>query len=316
MENLQQMGSPMRSLHDKFAALTEPIRPALWRYCLRLTGSAWDAEDLVQETMIRAFGRLRHYFQPLDAKSYLFRIATNAWIDSQRRARLHTTDLDAVGELAEQGPAQDPAERWAAMEALVTLLPPRQRVVVLLADVFNFTAGEVAAMIGSTEGAVKAALHRARTTLRERAGEASTGSQRPDQLAAVPTPLVQAFLDAFNRQDPDGIAALLRADATSDIVGVAEELGRDEIRENSLRETFEDPRVMRAIPFVFEGEPVVGIFHEPLPDTRSLLWIIRLEEADGLIIRIRVYCFTPELNALAAELLGCSANDNGYRHIR
>jgi RNA polymerase sigma factor (sigma-70 family) len=308
MEDLKQMGKPMRELHDHFANITEPVRPALWRYCLRLTGNAWDAEDLVQETLIKAFGRLRHYWQPLDAKSYLFRIATNAWIDLQRKGRLPTSDLDEVGEPASA--EVDPGERWAAMEALVAALPPRQRVVLLLIDVFDFTAGEVAAMIGSTEGAVKAALHRARTLLRQQGAAAAPRNPKP-----APSPLVQRFMDAFDRRDPDGIAALCFVDASCDIVGVAEELGLAEMRKNSLRETFLLPAPMRTIFGLVDGEGVVGVLVETAPGDWRLDRVIRIEEVDGRLMRMRCYFFTPELIEHAAAQLGVPAITNGYRYI-
>ncbi|HLN62934.1 MAG TPA: RNA polymerase sigma factor, partial [Symbiobacteriaceae bacterium] len=116
---LEELESPLRQLRQRFEDLTEPCRPDLWRYCLRLTGSPWDAEDLVQETLARAFARMAQYWQPLEARPYLFRIATNTWIDARRRARLPLDELDA------QVPAPttpDPSATLAAMEFLVTLL--------------------------------------------------------------------------------------------------------------------------------------------------------------------------------------------------
>ena len=84
--DLQEFAPSVREVHDRFVEATERHRPALWDYCLRLTGSPWDAEDLVQETMLRAFARLSHVWQPLrDGRAYLFRIASNTWIASLRR---------------------------------------------------------------------------------------------------------------------------------------------------------------------------------------------------------------------------------------
>lgn len=310
MENLQELGKPVRDLHDHFAAVTEPVRPALWRYCLRLTGSAWDAEDLVQETLLKAFAKLRQYWQPLDAKSYLFRIATNAWIDIQRKARLLTTELDETYEGA-IAPAVDPGERLAAMEALVTTLPPRQRVVLLLTDVFDFTAAEVAAMIGTTEGAVKAALHRARTSLRG----LTAATARARQAARAPNALLQQYMDAFNRRDPDAIAALFHEEAVAELPGVAEEMGLAEMRKNSLRETFLDPRNMWAIYGEVDGAEVVGILFENQPGLWSLGWVIRLEEVAGRFVRMRSFYFSPELIERAAEQLQVQSHSNGYRYI-
>jgi RNA polymerase sigma factor (sigma-70 family) len=92
---IELMEANIREIRKQFEAMVAAHRPALWRYCHRLTGSAWDAEDLAQETLAKAFARLAYFWQPLEGKAYLFRIATNTWIDSHRRAKLPT---DGVAE--------------------------------------------------------------------------------------------------------------------------------------------------------------------------------------------------------------------------
>lgn len=93
IDTLQALGRPVEEARRAFLRLIEPHRPDLWRYCLRLTGSAWDAEDLVQETLMKAFARLT-WWEPVDARPYLFRIASNTWIDGLRRQRIETLELD------------------------------------------------------------------------------------------------------------------------------------------------------------------------------------------------------------------------------
>src|SRR5262249_37519061 len=129
------------------------------------TGSPWDAEDLVQDTLVRAFGRLAQNWQPTNPRSYLFRIATNGWLDSRKAApTLPIEDSVEAGEAHADAPIE---ETLAALDYLSTTLTPRQAVVVLLADVFDFRVEEVAAMIAVSRPAAKALLQRARATLRE-----------------------------------------------------------------------------------------------------------------------------------------------------
>ena len=310
---LHELGRSVYQLATTFQQMIEPHRPALWRYCLRLTGSAWDAEDLVQETLMRAFARLTHW-QPLEPRAYLFRIASNAWIDQQRRTRGVREELDEGDPTtaAETGGTQvDPAETLAAMEHLVGLLPPRQRVVVLLIDVFDFTAAEVAGMIGSTEGAVKAALHRARSTLR-----AAADRPEPPRVVPVTRPssrVVAAYLEAFNRRDPDGIAALLTDDATCDIVGLGVEYGKETIRKYSLADWAAESEVQWAELGVLDGRETVFVYYRTPEHEKALAWLITLGTAGERITAINGYYFCPELIRYAAERLGVPAITHGYR---
>ncbi|HET9985951.1 MAG TPA: sigma-70 family RNA polymerase sigma factor [Longimicrobiales bacterium] len=309
-DSMDALVGPVRELREEFVAMTEPVRPALWRYALRLTGSPWDAEDLVQETLLRAFGRLANFWQPIeDVRAYLFRIASNAWIDGLRRSGAAVDSLETVAEVAApRGP--DPAEVAEVVEELIRALPPRQRAIVLLTGAFDFTAREVAAMLGCTEGAVKAALHRARATLRSGASRRSEPAGAPP----APDPLLERFVDAFNRHDPDAIAALLEEHAATDIVGVAEEHGREVIRQQSIAEGMASPIRQRAAVAAVAGEPVVAVFADLPGRGEALMWLIRLSGTEGRICRWTAYFFTPELIRHAAAELGLPAAPAGYRY--
>lgn len=309
---LEGLGNPLRDLHKRFGEMTDPVRPALWRYCLRLTGSPWDAEDLVQETLTKAFTRLSGFWQPLEPKPYLFRIATNAWIDIQRRSKLHLDQLNEAQGIADPSAASDQGETWAAMETLVGVLPPRQRAVVLLIDVFAFTAGEVAAMAGSTEGAVKATLHRARETLRRTAAEGEAGPTA--RRTAPPTPLIARYLDAFNRRDPDALAALMTDDVTRDLVGVAEEYGLEYVRKYSMTSWAEDTQPMWAESGELDGRPVLYVFFRTPEHEQALAWILTLETVGERVTFERNFCFCPDLLRHAAQQLGVPTALYGYHY--
>lgn len=208
-------------LQQRFLALIEPYRASLEWYCRSITDSTWEAEDLAQDTWLKAYSMFKRYPDRNEmSKTYLFRIASNTMIDRSRKSRL------PVQGLAEQdtatGSQPDPIEIRSAMEYLVAYLPPRQRAILLLIDVFQFTASEVAEMIHTTEGAVKSGLHRARTKLREigrdkcRVSESLSGA--PNSRNSVDEKVVYAYIEAFHQQNAQAMLMLHNDAASLDLV--------------------------------------------------------------------------------------------------
>jgi len=307
MSNLQSLGERSRELRSEFEHLVEPNRRPLWRFCLRLTGSAWDAEDLSQETLLKALGGLYRFGQVLDPRAYLFRIASNTWIDQQRRSR-PTAELDTVEDLPAAAAPEASSNLSDAMEMLVRFLPPRQRVVFLLIEGFEFQAREVAAMLRLTDGAVKALLHRAREALHQ-------ARQSPNMPASPPTAankLVAAYLDAFNRRDPEALAALFDPQATNYIVGDWEEQGVETMKKYSLHFWKAEPAAERAEYRRLLARDVVVVTTR-LPDGSEALWsVIELELGTDRVLGHRWYFFCPEFLEHAAAELGLPAATHGY----
>ncbi|TMV51996.1 RNA polymerase sigma factor [Paenibacillus mesophilus] len=191
--------------------LVHPYRHDLYRFCKMLTRSEWDADDLVQETLVKLFTYGRNREIPV-SKSYLFRTATNAWIDICRKNKVVLVELQELPDTAAADP--DPIELHGSLELLLETLPLGQATVVLLMDVFQYTAKETAQMIDSTEGAVKAMLHRARAGIRKQAasdrmedGSGASAASRAKLTDKPPHQLISRFLDAFRRYDPYEISA-------------------------------------------------------------------------------------------------------------
>jgi RNA polymerase sigma-70 factor (ECF subfamily) len=157
----------------------DDFRPDLYRYCRRLTGNVWDAEDLVQDTLEQSFARLGLLSNPIDnPRGYLLKIASNRWISRKRHERVERAGLDAE-QLAPQpaaSPERDSTLRDAGA-ALLERLAPQERAAVLLKETFEFTLDEIAELLGTSVGAVKAALHRGRERLRD-ADDGATGRPR------------------------------------------------------------------------------------------------------------------------------------------
>jgi RNA polymerase sigma-70 factor (ECF subfamily) len=219
------------------AAQLEAHRAALTGHCYRMLGSAFDAEDAVQETMVRAWRSLDQFDGRASLRTWLYRIATNVCLDAladrARRARpMEEGAAGTVDDALETHPRThwlepipdaralpsdaDPFERAAlrqstrlAFVAALQHLPPRQRAALLLTEVLGWSAAEVADCLKSSVAAVNSAVQRARATL---ANRDVAGSAEP--LSEAQSTLLERFVDAFHRYDVDGLAALLRDDAT------------------------------------------------------------------------------------------------------
>jgi RNA polymerase sigma-70 factor, ECF subfamily len=166
-----------------FLATVADLRPSLHRYCARMTGSVADGEDVVQEALFDAYRRLATFDDARPLRPWLFRIAHHRCVDLLRRRGVRE-GAEAAAELPDTVDPEDPPgpALGRAVEHLVLALPPKERACVLLKDVLDLSLEEVAELVDSTVGGVKAALHRGRAKLA--ALPAST--TRPPDRGAVP----------------------------------------------------------------------------------------------------------------------------------
>jgi RNA polymerase sigma-70 factor (ECF subfamily) len=214
----------------------ETHRAALTGHCYRMLGSAFDAEDAVQETMVRAWQNLSRFEGRSSLKTWLYRIATNVCLDllaeRSRRARpieegpvgsvedaLETRDrthwLEPIPDQRVLPADGDPFELTALRQSIrlafisaLQHLPPRQRAALLLTEVLGWSAAEVAECLETSVPSVNSALQRARATLKSR------DVQPQGELSPEQAQVVEQYVDAFHRYDVDGLVALLRDDAT------------------------------------------------------------------------------------------------------
>ena len=221
----------------------ERYRPALTGHCYRMLGSVVDAEDAVQEAMLRAWKSLDKFQQQSSLKTWLYRIATNVCLDtlaSSERKRVRPLDVSdgpvAVRDgmplpqrrreewlepipdaMALPAPADsDPGERAILKESIrlafvaaLQYLPPRQRAVLLLTQVLSFSAAEAAEALDMTVASVNSALQRARATLATR-----NPAVAPRELTPEQRELLGRYVDAFERYDVAALSALLHEEAT------------------------------------------------------------------------------------------------------
>src|SRR5438034_4754351 len=161
-----------------FRQLVEPYRHALEVPCYRMLGSAQDAEDLAQETLLRAWRALERFEPRVQFQTWLYRIATNACLDELERRPRRPQPVDPFPDRPRDeptSPTYDPAARYAIREGMelallraIQELPGRQRAVLIFRDVLRWTAPEVAEVLESTVASVTSALQRARATIEQR----------------------------------------------------------------------------------------------------------------------------------------------------
>ena len=151
--------------HEDFEKLVSPYLQSLHSYCHYVTRSKWDAEDLMQETLVKLYQRSTKQHIPM-SKAYLHRIASNAWIDRVRKKKVDEVLTDHEIESIDKHQPVSSATALA-INVLLKTCTPKQRVVFMLVDAFNYSAQEAAHVLGETEGAVKANLHRARKNIKK-----------------------------------------------------------------------------------------------------------------------------------------------------
>jgi RNA polymerase sigma-70 factor (ECF subfamily) len=270
-----------------FEQLVEPYQHELHVHCYRMLGSVADADDAVQETLLTAWRGLGGFEERASIRTWLYRIATTRSLNLRRSAgRRPTVSLSAevvppepsrLGEVVWLDPypdvllsepvdrGSDPQARVEAREAIslafitaLQLLPPQQRAVLVLRDVLDFSAREVATMLDTTEQAVTSALKRARAHV---ARELPSPDEPVLPHSAEERALLDQLVRAFEASDVEGIVALITEDAWLRMPPVPLEYqGRELVGEFFATVAFRQHRRYRLVPTRANGQPAFGVY--------------------------------------------------------
>src|SRR6266851_3990226 len=204
--------SPAGGFDARYVAFLETIsqlRPSLHRYCSRMTGSVLDGEDVVQDALFEAYRKLDQFDDSRPVAPWDFRIAHNRCVDFLRRKARDTAEVNVADPESIPAAGTVSLEIRPAIERLVLTLPPKERACVLLKEVFEYSLEEIAELVDSTVGGVKAALKRGRTKLAAIPNPAERPRPKNTELAQ----LLRLYVDRFNQRDWDGGRELIAADA-------------------------------------------------------------------------------------------------------
>jgi len=294
--NYMDGSGPFEARYLAFLETITNLRSSLHRYCSRMTGSVLDGEDVVQDALFEAYRKLDQYDDNRPLKPWLFRIAHNRCIDFLRRRGVRTEAESASTGPDHVMPANPPILGVGrAVEQLVMGLPPKERACLLLKDVFDYTLEEIAELVDSTVGGVKAALNRARVKLAA-LPEQRTPPQRQD---AEMSKLLNLYVERFNRRDWDGLRELIAADAQLRVVDKF--TGR--VDQSPYFGNYERwPVPWQLAVGEVDGEPVIIILLRE-SDGATAQRVVRLDLADGRITSIADYLHCPWVLSAATSVV-------------
>jgi RNA polymerase sigma factor (sigma-70 family) len=222
--------SELKVARERFLELVSEVRADLHRYCARMVGSVADGEDIVQDTLSRAYYELSGLRALPALRAWLFRIAHNRALDHLRRpGREGTERVEDLGDTLMDDAANPDVEqsREEAVQTAISRfleLVPLQRSCVILKDVLGYSLDEIAALLDASVPAIKSALHRGRERLRllGKQGVAPSTSREF-------SPTLQRYAALFNARDWDTVRAMLVDDVKLDLVSMTRRSGRDDV---------------------------------------------------------------------------------------
>jgi RNA polymerase sigma-70 factor (ECF subfamily) len=272
--------SELAAARERFLALVDEVRPDLHRYASRLVGSAIDGEDVVQDTLAKAFYAMSQQPELPALRPWLFRIARNTAIDFLRRY-----ERKNVGPLPEDDTMTDDVERdpvaMRAALAAFRALPVQQRSAVILKDVLDESLEDIATHLDTSVEAVKALLVRGRSKLKAQAADET----RPPPMAPDEREQLARWVDLFNQRDWPALQQMLLDEVRLDLVSKSQRQGKavGMYFTNYAKDSGLAFRLGRV-----EGRPVVGVFRDG-----ALAYIVLVERQDGRVSLIRDFRYVP-----------------------
>jgi RNA polymerase sigma-70 factor (TIGR02960 family) len=312
---------------DRFAAETERFRRELLAHCYRMVGSAHDAEDLVQETYLRAWRSYAGFEGRASIRSWLYKIATNVCLKALEPRRIralpsglagpsgepdHAPSPAAPGEVSWLEPLpdawiapphDDPAAVVVARESLrlaliasLQHLPARQRAILILREVLAFSTAETAEILDTTTAAVKSSLQRARARLDDLDPEPAELLEPTDQRARA---LLDGYIAAFERSDANLLEQVLRTDATLEATPFRDwQAGRATCIHMLDTHVLGTPGDWRMIATTANGQPAAAIYNRDTDGALRANGIVVLTPTTTGVTRVVAFHHDPALVAM------------------
>ena len=309
---------------EEFSRQIEPYRRELLAHCYRMLGSVDDAEDAVQETHLRAWRSHGTFAGRSSLRAWLYRIATNACLTALEKSRRRAlpsglaspgaessapttlADLDVawlqpIPDALVTTPSADPAAIAATRESVrlalvagLQFLPPRQRAVLILREVLNFPATEVAAMLDTSTAAVKSTLQRARARLDDVAPEPEHLTEPTDPHAQA---LLRDYIDGFENHDTVALERALRTDAAIELVGTRTWFSGRGTCLSFLAQVIGSPGRWTMIPTIANGQPAAAAYQRDQDGIHHAYGLGILTVTATGIARVTVFGDGPDLVA-------------------
>jgi RNA polymerase sigma-70 factor (ECF subfamily) len=294
----------MTEARERFMDLVAEVRPELHRYCARMTGSVFDGEDVVQDTLAKAYYALAEMESPPPLRPWLFRIAHNTAMDFLRRyEHLNVEAVADVGVVADMLESAKPeehgpdGERVEAALKVFAALPPVQRSALALKDVLGLSLEQTAATMGISVAAVKGALVRARANVAAASPPGATWA------GVVDVERLRRYADLFNTRDWDALRALFGEETRLDVVSRYQRRGQSAAQYFTRYSEIAPLEDLRAEAGWVDGVPAIAMFR-PASSSRPA-YFIRLNWRDDRVAQVRDFRYVPYI-AGEATFTGCS----------
>jgi RNA polymerase sigma-70 factor, ECF subfamily len=280
---------PTEANEGAIEQLLSAFRPRLYRYCARMTGSAIDGEDVVQQAMLKAIEAAPRAGPINNMEGWLFRIAHHAALDFLRKRMrvenlLAPEDPDMITHLG--NPIEDYQIAAASLKTFMRL-PASQRSSVILSDVLGHSLQEIHEIVGNSVPSIKAALQRGRANLRTLAAEADDDAAEAS-LTDSERVRLKNYVDLFNAHDFDKVRAMLAEDVRLEVVDRVRVDGKKNVA--PYFSNYAQRPYWRFIPGLVDGRQAVLVYDEEDPD-RRVKYFVLLAWADERVVDIRDFVF-------------------------
>ncbi|MEP6619752.1 MAG: sigma-70 family RNA polymerase sigma factor [bacterium] len=305
---MSELLAGMAEARQRFMDLVSDVRPELHRYCTRMTGSVFDGEDVVQDTLAKAWYALAEMDSPPPLRPWLFRIAHNTAMDFLRRYEHRyvdaVADMEVIADMTESYEQETRVPDGGRVEAALkvfAVLPPVQRSALALKDVLGLSLEETATTMGTSVAAVKGALVRARANV------AVASASRVSRAEAVDAARLRRYAELFNAHDWDALRSLFGEETRLDLVSRLQRVGQAASNYYTNYSEVAPRDGLRAEAGWVDGVAAIAVFRPASGDRPA--YFIRLKWRDDRLVQVRDFRYVPYIG-VEATFAGFASTGN------